>query len=284
MSTQTWSSRASSASSASTGLSPATGPQRANSAGEKLAPGKRLGPQRPETLRQAAPATAVMRQRKKVKPFRPGDMVEIYSLQHKQWILDGEVVEAVSETCRDGDAEVLAGSIKVVFKNATFFQWVALQQMEEYVRPSLRPKPPKPIAGVLQKQTHCLFPYWHERYVEVNKGFMLWWENEEQARSGEPAKGSFYLLGLRLDRKYAAGFSVGAETTPGIAYYFSTDSEEKTAEWAESISMHSDYCEDTRPRDWPKAAKAMEECGEASEEMLRALGVDVVSASIFSTA
>merc|ERR1740123_2076045 len=92
------------------------------------------------------------RLRKKVKPYRPGDLVEINSLQHGQWMLDGEVAEVLSETVLESGVQIPAGSIRVVFQNATQFEWVATPQLEENVRPSHRPRPPKPCMGALNKE------------------------------------------------------------------------------------------------------------------------------------
>merc|ERR1740121_513445 len=72
----------------------------------------------------AVTAERSTRQRKSIKPMKMGDQVEVYSHQHKQWMLDGEVLERVEETgVRDG-ISVPAGAIKVVFNHGRHFRWM----------------------------------------------------------------------------------------------------------------------------------------------------------------
>merc|ERR1740121_1334593 len=47
------------------------------------------------SMRQTVRSSRSSRQRKKVKPFRQGDMVEVYSFEHGEWMDDGEVISAV---------------------------------------------------------------------------------------------------------------------------------------------------------------------------------------------
>lgn len=231
------------------------------------------------SMRQTVRSSRSSRQRKKVKPFRQGDMVEVYSFEHGEWMDDGEVISAVTETIVEGKVEVVAGSVKVAFQNATHFQWVAPQQMEECLRPSQRPKPPKAFTGLLDKETHSwLLSFWHKRYVEVNRGCMLWWECEEKALSGAPAKESICLLGLKLERGNAADFTVRAEAKSEVVYGFSAESEAAMAEWMDNLWIHAAYCEEMR--EWSRVAKGVEECGKVSEQMLRAIGVSVPRKSV----
>merc|ERR1740121_2394302 len=82
-------------------------------------------------------AERASRQRKSIKPMKLGDQVEVYSQRHGKWMLDGEVVEFVQETCRRDDLQVRAGSMKVIFNNGTNFRWLEPTLFEENVRPSL---------------------------------------------------------------------------------------------------------------------------------------------------
>merc|ERR1719210_1606755 len=89
------------------------------------------------------------RQRKKVKPYHAGDVVEVLNTAKGVWFDDGEVIDVVSETdMRDG-INVQAGSVKVVFANGTMSEWVPPGQIENRIRKSSRPTLPEVKCGML---------------------------------------------------------------------------------------------------------------------------------------
>merc|ERR1719469_1746145 len=106
-------------------------------------------------------------------------LLRVYSQKHKTWMLDAEIVDVVRESCVIDGFQVRAGSMKVEYANGARYKWVAPQQVEQELRPSPRPRPPNPMVGMLSKMAHGWWiTMWHDRYFELNKGFLQWWVTE----------------------------------------------------------------------------------------------------------
>merc|ERR1740121_481744 len=89
-------------------------------------------------------------QRSKMKMYEIGDVVEVFSLKSQKWILDGEIADLVKETCVKDGFKIRAGSIKVLYENATRFKWVAPQNVPDHIRRSARVKPPPHIMDTME--------------------------------------------------------------------------------------------------------------------------------------
>lgn len=200
--------------------------------------------------------SASQRQRRKVKAYPKGAVVEIYSLRHNAWIFDGEVTDMVDETRVIDGAQVVAGSVKVVFLNGTQFEWVAPQQISSRLRTSSRPAPPDTMCGTLQKETHSWWAYWHMRYVEVKGGFFRWWADAVQAATGNAEKQGLYLLGMQLTRQ-GNEFTVKSNNSGGEIYKFKADTEKDAAAWEKALWLHAGYCEEVNDSEMAKKGSQM---------------------------
>merc|ERR1719220_3181987 len=69
------------------------------------------------------------RLRKKVKLYSKGDMVEFWSTVQNQWMLDGEIVHVVAESCVDSGVHITAGSSLVAHSSGTRFEWLVPQMV-----------------------------------------------------------------------------------------------------------------------------------------------------------
>jgi len=182
------------------------------------------------------------RQRKRMKLFAKGDVVEVYSMNQNKWFVDAEVVEVVKESAvRDGH-RVSAGSMKVVYQNGTRFKWVGAHEMDQYLRASGRPKHPEPLMGELQKETYFFFvTRWFKLYFELHKGFLQWWNKQEEAKVSAQPVASIYLLGLQLQQE-GASFKLRADSTKGAVFAFQADTEEEATKWVEALWLQAEYC------------------------------------------
>lgn len=191
----------------------------------------------------------IVRQRRKVKRFRAGDVVEVYSSKRQKWFLDGIVMEVAHETGFHDGVKVGAGSIKVVYDHGTTFKWVPLQQMqdEQYLRASPRPRPPDPKVGVLSKESTAwlgALQSSQKAHAELQQGFLQWWNAQADADAGAAAAGSVYLLGLELHR---SGVVLNFHTDDDLhVYAFKAESGKEAAAWAVALQMHAEYCEEVR--------------------------------------
>lgn len=182
------------------------------------------------------------RQRKRIKLWTKGDCVEVYSVKHQKWFNDAEIVEVVTETCVREGYRVNAGSMKVVYENGTRFKWVAAQEMDQFLRPSNRPKPVQPRLGDLMKETYWLFvPRWNKLYVEMHKGFLQWWNTREEAQKRAKPQGSIYLLGLELQLE-GTTFKLRSDSTQGALFTFQAMSEEEAKKWVDDLWLQAEYC------------------------------------------
>lgn len=204
---------------------------------------------------KSLPDLSQKKQRKKIKLPRVGDLVEFFSLRNKAWMLDGKVVEAVSELCLRDGVQCLAGSLKVVFGGGSTFEWISPHQTVDRMRPSSRPRPPEHMCGELSKETHGWLAYWHTRYFELKDGFLQWWDTEQSACQGQEAKGSVYVLGMRLTRKNQT-LRMQAECTHGTIYSFEAPSAMQAMAWANTLWEHAGYCEAVRDFKEGRAARS----------------------------
>merc|ERR1740121_2666390 len=184
------------------------------------------------------------RLRKKVKSYSKGDMVEVWSSAHEQW-LDGEVAQVAAESCATEEGlQIPAGSVMVVFFGGRLFAWFTPQLTETHLRPSLRPKAARPRVGNLLKETHGWFALRHTRYVELSKGFLRWWDTEESAKNST-ASGMVYLLGLQQQRQ-GQDILLRTSGTQGLVYTFQAASEEDAEAWSQSLWEHAGFCQELR--------------------------------------
>jgi len=202
------------------------------------------------------------RQRKSVKQMKVGDQVELFSPFLNKWFLDGEVMEAVTETTTIDRTQVGAGSVKVVYNNFKQFRWLAPAQFAGQLRPSLRPSPPQRISFHLGKETHGWFTEWHKRFFVLDHGCILWWVSEEEKDSAKPQK-VFSLLGLHMqdpargDKK----FKFMTTATKGVLYSFEGETPDDTLWIVDAIYEHSEYREEIA--EWDDAKHETPEAKEA---------------------
>lgn len=197
-----------------------------------------------------AAVVAVSLQRKKVKAYRVGDLVEIWSLKYKKWIQDAEVVDVVKEkVLRDG-IHCRAGSVKVLYSSGSRFKWVPPQLIETDLRASPRSRAPAAMCGKLQKECHSNVTEWCPMHVEINRGYLQWWESEEQAVNGCKSQGHTYLLGLQL-RRQDRSFKLRIESASGAVFAFRASTEEDACRWIGGIWEHAAHCREVQKLEVP---------------------------------
>lgn len=190
--------------------------------------------------------TEATRQRKRVRLYVKGDVVDVYSMKHQQWFEDAEIAEVVTESKVVDGYRVRAGSMKVIYDNGARFKWIAPQQMEDFLRPSRRPKAPEPVVGELFKETSSWFgAKYLKQYFELNKGFLQWWVKQDDARRGGLPEGQIYLLGLQQQENGAA-FRLRTDSTQGAVFGFKADTEDEAGTWTEVLWAHAWFCEEMR--------------------------------------
>lgn len=127
---------------------------------------------------------------------RKGSFVEIYSLSHQCWFLDGQVIDTARESGVMDGVSVIAGCTKIVYDHGKYITWVEIPRLTELVRQSGRPHPPKAWAGHLTERWFGF--WWAWRYFELQNGALLFWASKDD-RSAEPA-GKIHLQGLQWER------------------------------------------------------------------------------------
>jgi hypothetical protein len=184
------------------------------------------------------------RQRRKVKIYQVGEQVEVFSMKRGVWVLDGEIADVVSEACTKDNFKLRAGSIKVLFDNATMYKWILPGRVAEQIRPSPRVKPKEALVGVLEIEVNLHDTIaWVGVHVEVNKGYLQWWHSQEDARAGSKSVGIAYLFGLELNE---GGRELILQTfaTRGIFFSFRAKTEEDAQLWRTALRDHSNYCDE----------------------------------------
>jgi len=203
------------------------------------------GPRR-ATL-QPVSETVVMdtqvRQRKMMKRFCMGDVVEVYSGKRQKWFLDGQVTESVDETCVMDGSKVRAGSVKVIYDHGMTFKWVPPQQWEECLRPSPRPKPPEVIATMVVKEgSSWLVRSEKQVFAEMNQGFFQWWESPVDAEECQDPEYSMYLLGLQVSRLS----NILKLQTGSDQISLKMADENEAALWERALAKHATYTAEVR--------------------------------------
>merc|ERR1719203_506883 len=135
--------------------------------------------------------------------------------------------------------------MKVIYNSGSRFKWISMNEMENMLRPSKRPKPPPTMRGTFMKETHNFFTTLHERYFELNRGFMQWWVTEAEAKSGAKPNGSLYLLGMKLQVD-GANIMLKTDSSQGMLYKFVTPSDELCKTWVEALWTHAGFCLEMR--------------------------------------
>jgi hypothetical protein len=186
------------------------------------------------------------RQRKRVKLYVTGDLVDVYSSHNKKWFTDGEIADVTKDGMQIDGFQVRAGSMKVVYDNGSRFKWVAPQQMDNVLQPSARPRPPGSKVGHLQKETNSWFgAKYGEHYVELNHGFLKWWATYSDAARGASPQSALCLMGLQLvEDKEGMSFRMRTQDSRGVVFGFKADSEEEAQAWVELFWEHAWYCEE----------------------------------------
>lgn len=193
------------------------------------------------------------KQRKQVKAMHVGDLVEVYSVQLKRWFKDGEIIEAVQDACYMDGNRVMAGSVKVVYDKGKRYKWMAPHQMEELLRTSPWPRPPKPMLGMLKKEEFSWFGTgWSAYYVELHKGFLQCWRSKKEAQEGNKPAQSIFLLGLTQEEEKTSGDIIRMRCH-GCVHSWKVEVLEaaEAAEidrmaklWSEALWAHAGYCEE----------------------------------------
>lgn len=187
---------------------------------------------------------SLRRQRTKVKLYAKGDVVEVYSVNHKKWFLDAEIIDVVRETAYFEGVRVSAGSMKIAYDNGTRYKWVAPHEASEVIRESTRPRPPDVMVGDMFKEQNLLIlTRWQKVYIELHKGFLQWWWSQDDAKNAKPPVGSTYLLGLQ-QQDMAEVFKLRTESSNGAVFAFQAPSLEECVNWVDALWAHAGYCEE----------------------------------------
>jgi len=185
----------------------------------------------------------VTRQRKKVRGYKVGDLVMVWSQQSQGWHDDGEIVQVLEGASMHCKQTLSAGTIKVVYANGRRFKWIGPQDAESILRISGRPVPPPPRWGHLDKETHsATTTEWHQRFFELSKGFLTWWKERDDYTRKRPCISTVGLLGLQL-KVEATALRFWTTSTKGQMFTVDTGSAEDVAEWAAAMTAHAEYME-----------------------------------------
>jgi len=177
---------------------------------------------------------------KEAQSYEIGDVVEYLDPLTNLWA-DGEVINMASDVIREGGLPIAPGSVKITYANGSKSKWIMPQLVGRHIRMSDQPKAPLPKTGSLNKETHGWFSFWHARHVEVRKGFMRWWDTEENAKAGKAAKGMAYLLGLQQEVD-GNTLSIRTSNTRGVVYIFQAATHAEAEGWSEVLWAHAGYC------------------------------------------
>lgn len=190
------------------------------------------------------------RQRQRVKIFKQGDFVEVWSNNSQTWLVDGEVVRVAQETVQFEGKEVVAGSMMVVYNQGRQYKWVPPLHMEEYLRPSSRPKPPPIQVGDMLKLMHSYSTTgWSRFYFELRKGYLHWWASADNVETGAEPIESVLMLGLQV-REKDAFLRFRTDSAEGEVYSLRCESEEERERWVEAFWLHAGFCEDMAEFVW----------------------------------
>mmetsp|Transcript_4096 Transcript_4096/g.10106 ORF Transcript_4096/g.10106 Transcript_4096/m.10106 type:complete len:440 (+) Transcript_4096:45-1364(+) len=212
---------------------------------EELAPAPENHEPEPEEQPPKEEEPTITKVRKKVRVFKPGDLVLVWSEHTASWNDDGEVVETLQEPSSHHGVQLNPGSMKVVYANGKRFKWVDPQHAQMLLKPSKRPPAPPFKSGNLEKETHSIFTEWHVRYFELSKGFLSWWKSYEDMSKGKKPTGAIPLLALSL-RVEGNFFRFWTGATKGTMFSLGASSTEEANEWARAMMDHSHYVQAMR--------------------------------------
>lgn len=182
----------------------------------------------------------LVKQRKPMRLYSRGDYVQVYSNAANSWHDDGVIIEVTEEKAMRDGFSIPAGSMKAQYSGGRRFKWVTPTQSAEFLKPSLRPVAPPPMTGDIFKETHNFFSEWHVRHFQLNKGFLQWWHNAEQAKAGAPPNRTISLMGLVIADSGSC-FKVRSASTKGVIYRFDAKTQENCQRWVASIRKHWEY-------------------------------------------
>lgn len=219
-----------------------------------------LSPEQSQDLSPVSFSTMESVQRRRLKLYRKGDMVEAFSARHQAWFQDAEIAHVVKESITLDGKKVRAGSMKVVYDNGSRFKWVPPQQMDEFIRPSQRPKLVERLVGEFSEPSEGWFgTTWTKVYFELNKGFLQWWNTLENAKAGGEPAGSIHLLGLTVQED-GNSIKVKSLDTEGEAFTFQLRRERDVARLITALYSQAGYCEEVREYCRTQDAAGEEEC------------------------
>merc|ERR1719330_1302934 len=100
------------------------------------------------------------------------------------------------------------------------------------------------MTGVLSAERvgWCGITQWEPRYIEVKKGVLQWWADEESSQNSKP-DGKISLLGAEVS--YDGEMLLLQEgRVDGVQslHSFAAESERQVASWAKAIGAHASYC------------------------------------------
>merc|ERR1712087_896740 len=134
-------------------------------------------------------------------------------------------------------------------------KWVPAGLVKEQLRPSTGNRPPRSRIGVLKVQQHKFYnTEWVGYHVELNKGYLQWWETEAKAKKGHKPEGWLYLLGLQVEVE-GLNFLMRTTTTSGAVYTFQAESQKDAETWYSALFEHETFCESKREESEREAAK-----------------------------
>lgn len=218
--------------------------------------------------------------------FCEGDVVEVFGEREQQWMPDGEIMEVTTDLRWAAGGPFGPGSLKVAFEGPHRFTWLAREEAQRLMRPSLLPKSPQTKAGtLLEERRFWVFARQAQQvHAQVSKGFLEWWTMDiweghrasNLANAGDPPpSGRVNLLGMSaflrgasfeiwLDNSRANTCADNRDNTPtavrcvsgsqGQAYVFKAESEEEAEAWACAIHDHAAYAEEVRNHNLAVAA------------------------------
>jgi len=187
------------------------------------------------------------RQKRKVKKYTKGDLVEILGKSPDGWSdqwVDGEVLDVLLECKATDQGKIRAGSAEVLYDRGARSRWVAPNQIEKILRPSARPRAPVMKVGQGCKEMVGWFvSSWSDSYFELDEGFLQWWGSLDEAKSNEAPKACVGLAGLRMETDGAVlRLQAEASHEKMVSLQFHDESESRA--WSKALFAHSKFSED----------------------------------------
>jgi len=188
-----------------------------------------------------------IQQRSVVKMLARGDRVEIFSESQQEWMLDGEVVEVVKQRCSRDGLQLRPGSTKVVYGHGRRYKWLSPGMLDEMVRPLPLPRLPESLSGdlVLGTTAGWFRSKREAMYVELDKGFLQWWREEEDAKAGQKPVGAVHLLGAQKEATDVR-IQLRADGGRGAVCEMEAGSAAEASRWSKALWEHVRYCTEER--------------------------------------